>query len=151
MCAHLHPSRRPFCGTLAEPAQDQQRSWQCHTLQLAKGAKTAASCRCKLFCWHSRGNQDCRQFGCLDRPQTGVFDLWGTWYRPRAPPRCFLPCSVLSGSRPALWSLSKSNSSIAGCLLCVKLDFSLTGLLLLEHLGHPLLLSTLPDILACQL
>ncbi len=62
-----------------------------------------------------------------------------------------LPAVILSGSRPALQFLSKSNSSIAGCWLCVKLGRLLQGLLIIEHFGQPLWPSTLVYIMACQL
>ncbi len=62
-----------------------------------------------------------------------------------------LPAVILSGSRPALRFLSKSNSSIAGCWLCVKLGCFFQGFWILEHLGQPLWPSTLWYILACQL
>ncbi len=45
-------------GTPAEPAQAQHRFLQCRTLQPAQGTMTAASCRCKPSCWHSRDNPD---------------------------------------------------------------------------------------------
>jgi len=47
--------------------------------------------------------------------------------------------------------LSKSNSNIAGCLLCVKLGCLLKDRDLFEHFGHPLLWLTLTRISACHL
>ena len=62
-----------------------------------------------------------------------------------------LPAVILSGSRPALRILSKSNSSIAGCWLWVKPGCLFHDLVLFMHMRHPDLCLTLPSTTACQL